>query len=386
MPGSRRYSFLAIYRDNEWFLGLSVAADACTLLDDAPAAQVLYGQLAPFAGRHAAGHAEGSVGAVDRYLGLLAATMGRLDAAADHLVDAIRVNEAMGARPWTAHSQHDLAEVLRRRNAPGDLARAADLDRLALGTAQHLGMALAGQVLAGIAAKAAEAEGPGDVLAPSGGELEHQSGTPAAAVFRRDGEYWTIRFESDAFTMRDARGMRHIARLLESPGRELHALDLARADAESRSAGVGGFEAVAGDPMAGAGPILDAEAKAAYRQRIGDLQADLAEAEAWNDPERAARVEAELDALTHQLAAAMGLGGRDRSAGAAAERARVSVTRAIRSSLERIGRQSQSLGAHLDATVRTGTFCSYVPDPRAPIIWQVRSQAASDTLGGHPGV
>lgn len=52
------------------------------------------------------------------------------------------------------------------------------------------------------------------------------------------------------------------------------------------------------------------------------------------------------------------------------ERARISVTRAIRNALERLAAESPKLARHLDATVRTGTYCSYTPDPRAPITWQ----------------
>ena len=29
------------------------------------------------------------------------------------------------------------------------------------------------------------------------------------------------------------------------------------------------------------------------------------------------------------------------------------------------------LGEHLDRTIRTGTYCAYVPDPRAPAGWGV---------------
>ena len=79
----------------------------------------------------------------------------------------------------------------------------------------------------------------------------------------------------------------------------------------------------------------------------------------------------EREALVHELSAAVGLGNRDRtSSTSSAERARVSVTRAIRASMERIGEYSPALAAHLEATVRTGTYCAYVPDPRAPIRWE----------------
>ena len=131
------------------------------------------------------------------------------------------------------------------------------------------------------------------------------------------------------------------------------------------------MEELTTDPFADAGPVIDHEAREDYRRRLTELREEFDEATAWNDPERAARATSEIDALTHELAAAVGLGGRERVASSPAERARLSVTRAIRSALARIGEQSPALGSHLDATIRTGTFCSYLPDPRAPIGWEL---------------
>jgi hypothetical protein len=34
-----------------------------------------------------------------------------------------------------------------------------------------------------------------------------------------------------------------------------------------------------------------------------------------------------------------------------------------------LARDNPSLGRHLAATIRTGRYCSYGPDPRAPITW-----------------
>lgn len=350
-----RDEFRALYRDNEWLLGISLASEACALLGDNLAARVLYDQLEPFAGRHAIGHAEGSVGAVDRYLGLLAATLGRLDDAVRDLTAAIEINEGWGARPWTAHSQHDLAQVLVRRDAPGDRDRAEQLDRAALATATMLGMVLAQQIRTG-------AEEPSSAAAFA---LPLTSGT-----FRREGEYWTIEFGRDAFRVRDTKGMRHLARLLEAPGREVHALELARLESPGSRKEAAGDRSLSNVGLGDAGPVLDAEAKAAYRRRLEDVGRELEEAEGWNDPARVAGLQAEKEALTHELVAALGLGGRDRSAASSAERARVSVTRAIRAALRRIAEHSPALGDHFDATIRTGTFCSYMPDPRAPITWR----------------
>ena len=149
------------------------------------------------------------------------------------------------------------------------------------------------------------------------------------AVFHREGEYWTVEFGRDAFRVRDSKGMRHLARLLRAPGREIHALELAATDDGTRLpvrprelGSIGGL----GD----AGAILDHEAKAAYRARLTEIREELNEAERWNDPERVSRLDGEQRALAQELAAAVGLGGRDRVAASPAERARGSVTRAIR--------------------------------------------------------
>jgi tetratricopeptide (TPR) repeat protein len=348
-------SFAAFYPDNEWLFGMSLVSESCARFEDAPGAETLYRRLLPYAGRHAVGYGDGSIGVVDRYLGLLAAALGRLDDAIEHLGRAVDLNGQMGSRPWSAHSQHDLAGVLRRRADPGDVERADELDSAALATASQLGMALAESI---------------EPRSAAGTHPKEANAAITAATFRNEGEYWTIEFGSDAFRLRDSRGMRHLSRLLASPGHEIHALELARSgavDALVRPVG----EDLDSDGLGDAGPRLDATAIAAYKARLDELRDELTEADSWHDVERASRLRAEEQALAHELAAAHGLGGRDRPEASAAERARVSATRAIRASLDRIGRQSTTLGAHFDATIRTGTFCSYSPDPRAPLTWRL---------------
>jgi len=36
-----------------------------------------------------------------------------------------------------------------------------------------------------------------------------------------------------------------------------------------------------------------------------------------------------------------------------------------------LARANPALGRHLSATIRTGRYCSYTPDPRAPITWHL---------------
>jgi hypothetical protein len=48
----------------------------------------------------------------------------------------------------------------------------------------------------------------------------------------------------------------------------------------------------------------------------------------------------------------------------------VSVTKSIRSALERISERHPELGAHLLATIGRGYLCAYLPDPRTPSDWE----------------
>jgi hypothetical protein len=88
-----------------------------------------------------------------------------------------------------------------------------------------------------------------------------------------------------------------------------------------------------------------------------------------SDIERAAQAEVERDLLVRELSRAVGLGGRDRRSVSNSERARASVTRALRQAVSRIAAENTSLGSHLDHAVRTGTYCAYIPDQRSRVMW-----------------
>jgi hypothetical protein len=208
--------------------------------------------------------------------------------------------------------------------------------------------------------------------------LEKSYGTATALIsrslFRREGEYWTVCYEGTVMRLKDAKGLRHLARLLTHPAREFHATDLEVADRQATPAGSQDRAAdeglVARPDLGDAGELLDATAKAAYKARVDELRAALEEAEGCNDPARAARARHELEFLVAELARAVGLGGRDRRAASHAERARLNATRAIRAAMANLARADPALGRHLAATVRTGRYCSYTPDPRVPITWE----------------
>ena len=190
-------------------------------------------------------------------------------------------------------------------------------------------------------------------------------------VFRREGDYWSVIYEGHTIHVRDLKGMRYLARLLADPGREYHALDLVAA--ESNSGASVDTSNAAGMPRSAfgdAGAILDARAKDAYSRRLAEIEDDIEQARSGGDAERTAQAEAEREFLVRELARAFGLGGRDRRAASASERARVGVTRAVRQAMSRIAEHDPQLGEHLSRTIRTGTYCAYAPDPRAPAGWE----------------
>jgi pimeloyl-ACP methyl ester carboxylesterase len=188
-----------------------------------------------------------------------------------------------------------------------------------------------------------------------------------AMLFRREGDYWTVAYAGQTVRMRDAKGLGYLARLLRHPHREFHVLDLLAGDARRGNDTPRQDRLVAATQDAGV--VLDEPAKRAYRERIAELEAEVEQARRWNDLERTARVEGELDALTRELASALGLGGRDRRAASDSERARASVSKAVRSAVRRLAEEHPELGRHLALAVHTGTFCKYDPDPRVPVRW-----------------
>jgi predicted ATPase len=341
-------------RDNEWLVSATVVADVCAYIGDADCARKLYDELLPVADQNVVGLAECARGSVARSLGVLATLLGDYDEAEQHFRAALADNERMGARPWVARTQHEYAQLLLARDAPGDKERSHELLGTALDTARSLGMVM-------LAARVERAGG----LAPS-------PPTRVRAVFRREGEYWSIVYEHDAFRLKDSKGLHYLAQLLAAPGEELHALELASAGSRGVDAvGVSKDEGLEVSGFGDAGEHLDAQAKAAFRARIVELEEEIEQAQAWNDPERGAKAREELDFIARELAAAVGVGGRDRRAASPAERARVNVTRAIKAALARIDEHSPALGEHLERTVRTGTFCSYLPDPHLLREWEL---------------
>jgi hypothetical protein len=262
----------------------------------------------------------------DRLLLLLATAAERWDVIDQHAESALAVARMLRSPPWIVRVRADWARALAGREP----ARAKEQWQLALVDAERLGMKrVAEQCRAAIGGKAVPASPRREVV-----------------TVTREGSLWTIRGFDDEVHVRDSRGMQMLARLVANPGHEAHVLDL-----------MGASQTDGGD----AGELLDATARARYRERLAELVAERDRAEEWGDTGRAERANDEIEALTVELERAVGLGGRERRAGVAAERARSNVQRRLQHAIQQIRAASRRLGEHFAATVKTGTLCVYSP-------------------------
>jgi len=233
-----------------------------------------------------------------------------------------------------------LAQLACAREALGDAAGAAADARAALHELDGLDAVLG-------PAEAAVVER----LSRSGVRLE----APVASLVRQ-GKRWVVLAGGVRASLPDTKGLRYVAELVATPGRERHALDLV-----DRVEGVDVAGGIDRRRLGDLGPALDASARSAYRRRIEELRVEADDALAAGHLDEAERVQAELDQLVGALAQAFGLGGRARPGGSAAERARLNVTRALRAAIERIEEAAPDAGAALDRRTRTGLYCCYEP-------------------------
>jgi tetratricopeptide (TPR) repeat protein len=140
LEGLARHDFADLPRDAMWLLSIATLSEVVAFLDDARRAELLYRLIMPFADRCVVVDATVSLGAASGPLGLLATTMGCIDAAARHFEDALEMNARIRSPLWVAHTQHDYARMLLRRDHPGDRKHALVLLDAALATADRLGL------------------------------------------------------------------------------------------------------------------------------------------------------------------------------------------------------------------------------------------------------
>jgi len=195
---------------------------------------------------------------------------------------------------------------------------------------------------------------------------------------RREGDYWTVRLRGRTVRLRHLKGLTYIDHLLQRPGTPVHALELAALECGSErddpAAGAISHTADGASlrevPQDDAGPMLDWQATEAYGRRLKELTEELDEATEFNDLGRITKLQAERTFIMREMARSIGLRGRPRNGISVAERARVSVTHAIKFVIHRIRKEQPELGRLLSASIRTGLYCSFMSEMLAESPWE----------------
>lgn len=149
---------------------------------------------------------------------------------------------------------------------------------------------------------------------PAAAEVPPQ--TPGGSLFRREGEYWTIAYHGTVIRLRDQKGLRYLAYLLQRPGQRV----------------------TAGDLMTAAYPAPSRRTSGARGERSGN-GSQKPEAGDQKPPSD--------------------------------EHLRLAVTKRIKAAVARIHEHHPALGYHLSTAIKTGHSCIYLPDPERPVAWTV---------------
>lgn len=101
------------FRESLWLGSLTYLTDACAIVEDETTAGLVYPALAPFANTNVMiGHLVSCYGSADRYLGMLASTLGDAELAEMHFERALELNRRMDAQTWLAHTAYEYARSL----------------------------------------------------------------------------------------------------------------------------------------------------------------------------------------------------------------------------------------------------------------------------------
>jgi hypothetical protein len=335
------------------------------ILEAKEPAKVLHRAFLPFKDHNVAVGSAVFLGPATHYIGILEVVLGRVSEAEEHFAAALASHERVPARPLLARTRYEYGKVLdalgRADEAVSQLSEAvAEFDALGM----KVCLARAHEALARLQ------EHP-PIECPA--EMGRATETEGRAVFRSDGDYWTMSFAGKMARIKGVRGFEYMAYLLARANQPVHALDLAVLGVRSPGSEVGVAAATQDGlhevDLGSDGALLDERARVAYRRRLRELAVERDEVERLNDYGRVERIDEEIEVITTYLQAGSGLGRRSRRWASPAERARVNVRNAIAKALRSIRQHHEPLHRHLQNSIKTGAVCSYVPEQG--VTWQV---------------
>ncbi|MEM7337266.1 MAG: AAA family ATPase [Actinomycetota bacterium] len=313
-------------------------------------------------------------GPVARVMALASSVIGETSRALAENAEAERRARVAGADLYVWHAIRDRGLILRRA---GRYAEAIDAMGDASARYRSNGFDEQADWLDGLAAEldtmAERAAASAEV--PSGGSSHHTS----VGEFRRDRDVWHITLGEESTSLRHVKGLTMLAELLARPGQHVTAIDLAAVSdghaPPTDTGDIGSAERASVEHLTSghesAQVVIDDDAVGSYQARLEAITVEMDRADRREDVELSERLNAEFEAITEQLSAARGLGGRRRTMSDEGEKARVRVTKSIRSAIRRVAAAAPDTADHLERAINTGHSCVYQPDHRRPVDWAV---------------
>jgi DNA-binding CsgD family transcriptional regulator/tetratricopeptide (TPR) repeat protein len=155
------------FREALWLASLTYLTDACAAVGDEELAALVRPELEPYSGAVVVvGHGVACYGAADRYLGMLATTLGDWEAAETRFDAALELNRRMGAPTWLAHTAYEYGRMLHARGRAEDASRATSMLTDAAALAERIGMPALLARIEGLGSGTVMAETPPDGLSP----------------------------------------------------------------------------------------------------------------------------------------------------------------------------------------------------------------------------
>ena len=188
-------------------------------------------------------------------------------------------------------------------------------------------------------------------------------------------DIWSISYNGKMISISDQKGIHYIKILLLKPrekftiqnlhllvnpppvGADVNLFEFMPSEDESVSTGfsIGG--------LGNAGKAFDEKSKKQLKSHLSALDEQIEDAQKKGDEEKHSKLEGDRDKIISYLSSGQGKGGRTRILGSTDEKIRKSISNSINRAVKHISLYHPELGQHLKHSIRTGSTCSYIPDP-----------------------
>jgi hypothetical protein len=201
--------------------------------------------------------------------------------------------------------------------------------------------------------------------------------------FCRDFEQWRITYESRTLPVNHLKGLEYMARIIRNQGKPCHVFELDHhADGSKPALDNGAQKNVSNEGLRpdkspySLDDKVDKQTVHEVDQAINIFRKKIQEAKSIGDSDAVAKAYRELTRLIDYKKSSTGLSGRSRRFSTPEEKSRKTVTKCIRTAINKIAQLEKmhnwpsDLSRHLSNFIKTGVDCKYTPDK--PTAWYVQ--------------